>query len=116
MGALNSILVIKDPIIEPLNDAPQIPQLDSLVMMWQRQYYMAVIDETSFIFQEASIPNCPLNGHKDLPVIPDKKAYNAAMELRKEAAERFVEIFEAHPSLNDMSLIVYATSKQWSKM
>eukprot|EP00920_Eleutheroschizon_duboscqi_P023143 GHVT01057092.1.p1 GENE.GHVT01057092.1~~GHVT01057092.1.p1 ORF type:complete len:112 (+),score=6.57 GHVT01057092.1:167-502(+) len=111
MGLLNSIVVINTPNFQAEDSTSEVPQLKSLVLMWQGNDYRANIDGETYIGNFANLPaSWRLKGHEDKP------NDGTVTQSRKEAAERFVEIFEAYPSLNTMSLIVYATSKQWSKM
>eukprot|EP00920_Eleutheroschizon_duboscqi_P017528 GHVT01041843.1.p1 GENE.GHVT01041843.1~~GHVT01041843.1.p1 ORF type:complete len:119 (+),score=3.76 GHVT01041843.1:219-575(+) len=118
MGGLNGLFVINALNFVSTPPNKEIPQLDSLVMTLDNGYYTAVVDGKTFRIPNFTGTKCTLNEHnvplsvRSLGVAP----YGVAIKLRKEAAEQFVEIFKEYPRLNDMSLIVYATSKQLSKM
>eukprot|EP00920_Eleutheroschizon_duboscqi_P043359 GHVT01103085.1.p1 GENE.GHVT01103085.1~~GHVT01103085.1.p1 ORF type:complete len:127 (-),score=14.16 GHVT01103085.1:463-843(-) len=107
-----SIFVIDAPIFTGGPPDREVPQLNSLVMEWDGlKYYRANVGEDTYLFDSSqNMANCPLDPHND------KTTDENEIELRKKAAGRFVDVFKAHPSLNDISLIVYATSKQWSRM
>eukprot|EP00920_Eleutheroschizon_duboscqi_P043362 GHVT01103091.1.p1 GENE.GHVT01103091.1~~GHVT01103091.1.p1 ORF type:complete len:127 (-),score=10.66 GHVT01103091.1:275-655(-) len=107
-----SIFVIDAPIFTGGPPDREVPQLNSLVMEWDGlKYYRANVGEDTYLFDSRrSLANCPLNPHND------KSKNKGEIQLRNEAARRFVEVFKKHPSLNDISLFVYATSKQWSKL
>eukprot|EP00920_Eleutheroschizon_duboscqi_P017534 GHVT01041852.1.p1 GENE.GHVT01041852.1~~GHVT01041852.1.p1 ORF type:complete len:118 (+),score=3.25 GHVT01041852.1:307-660(+) len=117
MGGLNDLFVINAPKFESKDSTVEVPQLDSLVMTLDNQYYTAMVDGKTFRIPNFTGTKCTLNGHNAPPALSHSgTADNAEIKLREEAAEQFVEIFKEYPRLNDMSLIVYATSKQLSKM
>eukprot|EP00920_Eleutheroschizon_duboscqi_P017539 GHVT01041861.1.p1 GENE.GHVT01041861.1~~GHVT01041861.1.p1 ORF type:complete len:114 (+),score=0.72 GHVT01041861.1:213-554(+) len=113
MGGLNGLFVINAPNFVSKDPTVEAPQLDSLVMTLDLNFYTATVAGKTFRITD--LTGCTLNGHNVLPA-RSRTDYNAVIKSREEAAEQFVEIFKEYPRLNDMSLIVYATSKQLSKM
>eukprot|EP00920_Eleutheroschizon_duboscqi_P017526 GHVT01041838.1.p1 GENE.GHVT01041838.1~~GHVT01041838.1.p1 ORF type:complete len:134 (+),score=3.02 GHVT01041838.1:290-691(+) len=116
IAALNGILVINDPKFAPEKDYNvEVPQIQSLVVELIAQPFSAVI--SGKIYNIPYGPQlCTPDKHHNLPGNLTADQLKGEIKSRKEAADRFEKIFEEHPSFKTTSLIVYATSKQWSRM
>eukprot|EP00920_Eleutheroschizon_duboscqi_P023145 GHVT01057097.1.p1 GENE.GHVT01057097.1~~GHVT01057097.1.p1 ORF type:complete len:175 (+),score=2.63 GHVT01057097.1:192-716(+) len=118
IAALDSFVVINGPKFKPDGHGGEPPQLDSLVLIWKDDRYRAEIDGENSAVLGSGLPDvCKLEDRKDskLTHITDAGRVPLLQSLTNDA-QQFVDIFESHPSLKYKSLIVYATSKHWSRM